>query len=350
MKDLQIVELGRGSGEEMEWQRYVGSVPNASMYHSIEWRDILSHSFGHKTRYLMAREGGVVRGVLPLVEMQSPLFGHFFVSLPFLNYGGILADTPGFAAALAASAIDIAMVRGARHIELRQSFPEAACEKPLWHQRQHKAALVISIDANPETHWAGLSSRLRGKIRKSEKAGSEFRVGGPELLDDFYRVFALNMRDLGTPVHSSAFFRNVLRIADDAKVLMAYHHGKPASGAIALRRGSRIELPWICSDYSQSQSNVNEYLYWNAIRWACTSGGKALDLGRSSIDAGTYRFKLQWNPKVQPLNWYYWLASGIELPELNPNNPKYAFAISCWKRLPVAVANKVGPSIVRHIP
>jgi hypothetical protein len=95
---------------------------------------------------------------------------------------------------------------------------------------------------------------------------------------------------------------------------------------------------------------VNEYLYWNAIQWACSLGVRELDLGRCSIDGGTFRFKMQWNPKVRPLFWYYWLASGIELPELSANNPKYALAVRCWKKMPLALANRVGPWIVRNIP
>src|SRR5262249_28151804 len=158
-----------------------------------------------------------------------------------------------------------------------------------------------------------------------------FSVGTADELDGFYRVFGLNMRDLGTPVYSRALFQNVLKLANDAAILLVRREGQPAAAAIALRRGNRVALPWICSDYSQSSFNLNEYLYWNAIHWACSSGASELDLGRSSIDAGTYRFKMQWNPEVRPLFWYYWLAPGNALPEFSANNPKYALAIRCWK-------------------
>lgn len=349
MKHFEIVELA-DAGREAEWQTYVESTPHASMYHALEWRHVLRRAFGHRSWYLMAQDDGGTRGVLPLVEMKSSLFGHFFVSLPFLDYGGILADTPECEAALATAAAALAAKRGAHHIELRQSFAAAGCAEAGWALRQHKASLVIPLDVEPDTRWSALSSRLRGKVRKAEKSGAMFSVGTTEELDDFYRVFGLNMRNLGTPVYSLTFFQNVLRAAKDAAVLLVRHDGRPAAGAIALRRGERVELPWICSDYSQSSLNVNEYLYWNAIQWARNSGASELDLGRCSIDGGTFRFKVQWNPEIRPLFWYYWLASGIELPELNANNPKYALAIRCWKKMPLALANRVGPWIVRNIP
>lgn len=348
-RHFEIVELANAR-REAEWQTYTEGAPHASLYHALEWREVLQRAFGHRSWYLMAQDNGRTRGVLPLVEMKSSLFGHFFVSLPFLDYGGILADTPECEAALATAAADLAAKRGAHHIELRQSFAAARCAEAGWKLRQHKAALVIPLNVDPDTRWAGLSSRLRGKVRKAEKSGATFSIGTAEELDDFYRVFGLNMRDLGTPVYSPAFFENVLRFAKDATVLLVRREGWPVAGAIAVRRGDRVELPWICSDYSQSSFSVNEYLYWNAIRWAFNSGARELDLGRCSIDGGTYRFKMQWTPEVRPLFWYYWLAPGNELPELSANNPKYALAVRCWKKMPLALANRVGPWIVRNIP
>ena len=349
MQHIEVVDLSQ-TGRDDEWQAYVDSAPHASQYHALEWREILQRTFAHRSWYLMARESGRVRGVVPLVEMQSPLFGHFFVSLPFLNYGGILADTPECEAALATAAADLAVKRGARHIELRQPGVLASPTGEGWTLRQHKAALVVNLSADEEKIWSDLSSRLRGKIRKADKSGAVFSVEGSEALADFYRVFALNMRDLGTPVYSESLFRNILRSTKDAVILLVRCQGHAVAGAIALRHGERIELPWICSDYAHASHHVNEFLYWNAIRWACSAGARELDLGRSSINSGTYRFKMQWQPEVRPLYWYYWLASGIALPELNPSNPKYALAVRCWKRMPVALANRLGPWIVRNIP
>jgi FemAB-related protein (PEP-CTERM system-associated) len=349
MKKFDIVEL-EDQRHEADWQTYVKRAPHASLYHALEWRDILLRTFGHRSWYLMVRDDDEVRGVLPLVEMKSPIFGHFLVSLPFVDYGGILADTPDHETALAAAASELCARRGAHHVELRQSFAAPRCAQAGWTLRQHKAALVIPLNAEPDTQWSGLSSRLRGKIRKAEKSGATFSVGTADDLDDFYHVFCLNMRDLGTPVYSSVFFRNILGFAKDAAVLLVRRDGRPAAAAIALRHGETMELPWICSDYTQSLLNLNEYLYWNAIQWAYRSNVAELNLGRCSIDGGAFRFKMQWNPTVRPLFWYYWLASGVALPELNPNNPKYALAIRCWKKMPLPLANRVGPWIVRNIP
>lgn len=349
MASIEIVDLA-GTRLEGDWDAYVASRPDASCYHALVWREILSQSFGHRPHYLAARSGGAIVGVLPLFEMKSWLFGHYLVSLPFVNYGGIVADGPEAEAALAEAAMRLAARLGVGHIELRQVSQPGLGDGRGWQVRHHKAALVVPVEADPERHWTALSSRLRGKVRKAERSGAVFSRTGMEGLDCFYRVFAKNMRDLGTPVHRQRFFRTILERVPGAEILLVELGGLPVATALAIPSRDTIELPWIASDYDVSSYYVNEFLYWNAIEMACGAGVRRLDLGRSSIGAGTYTFKLQWKPDVVPLSWCYWLPAGGELPELAPSNPKYALAITCWKKLPVPIANGLGPHIVRNIP
>ena len=341
------LEVRALEGNEEAWRDYVERHPSASLYHRLEIRDIIQDTFGHRSRYLMACGAGGVRGVLPLVEMKSRLFGHFLVSLPFFNYGGIVADDVAAERLLAAEAARIAGETGARHIELRQA-------KPLgipWAVRRHKVAMVTALAGDPETHWCALSSRMRGKIRKARKAGARFVVTASEGLDDFYGVFARNMRDLGTPVYPRRLFESVFTLlGSSARLFLVHLEERPVAGAVGLCHGQDMELPWICSNYDYSRSHVNEFLYWSVLEWACGQSLRSVDLGRSSAGSGPYRFKTQWKPEERPLYWYYWTAPGAPLPQLNPENPKYRLAIRCWRKLPLGVANLLGPHIVRNIP
>jgi serine/alanine adding enzyme len=315
----------------------------ASLYHDPAWLAVFRDVFGHRTHSLSERDGA-----LPLVEIRSRLFGHFLVSLPFVNYGGIVAQGAEAQLALAGAAAELAREIGASHIELRQGGELAAVPEG-WTERRHKAALVVRLAADPQAHWDGLSSRLRGKVRKAERNGAVFHAGGAELMRELYHLYSLNMRHLGTPVYPRAFFERALR-AGDGHVLLVRRDGRPAAGAVALAHDGTIELPWIAQDYREAEVNVNEFLYWNAVEWACGRGAGELDLGRSTIGAGTYRFKLQWNPEVRPLHWYYWTEPGTPLPDLSPDNPRYRLAIAAWKRLPLPLANAIGPRISRNLP
>jgi serine/alanine adding enzyme len=347
MSNIKISVLGQDTNR---WQDYVRNASAASFYHSLEWRDIIEQTFGHRPYYLLAERGDKICGVLPLVEMRSWLFGHFLVSLPFFNYGGILADDPEVERELALAAVVSANRTGAAYIELRQS---ASLQGQLegWILRQHKAALVLRLEGNAKSHWDGLSSRLRGKVRKAEKNSAMFTSGGLESLQEFYHLYALNMRNLGTPVYSRALFANIFKhLGDRAHILMVRRRLHPAAAAVAIHHGSRIEMPWICQDYTETPFNVNEFLYWRAIEWACSRNVAELDFGRSTIDSGPYCFKQQWNPEVRVLSWYCWSAPGVPLPQLNPDNRKFALAIRGWKKLPLAIANRIGPFIVRNLP
>jgi serine/alanine adding enzyme len=333
-------------GQEREWQAYAAASPVAGLYHLLECRSVIEEVFGHRCHYRMA-VADRVQGILPLVEMKSLLFGHFLVSMPFFNSGGIAAESPEAEAALASEAETLAARLRVRHVELRQQNPISIA----WQSRSHKVRCVVDLTPGRELLFQKLSSRLRGKIRKAERAGARFESGAGELVSDFYIVFARNMRDLGTPVYSRTLFEAVLRhFADRAVVFVVRLEGKPVSAAIGLRAGGIMELPWICSNYDCANLYVNEYLYWSAMLWASENGLGELDLGRSSVDSGPHRFKKQWNPAELPLFWYYWLGKDAALPELNPANPKFRLAVRCWQNLPLAVAGRLGPAIVANIP
>lgn len=348
MADTVILDIA-GSDLDRAWDDYVALwAPSACL--TTGWRDVLVESLGHRPRYLVARSGGTVQGVLPLFEMRNRLFGNRLVSLPFVDCGGVVANSADVEGALIEAAIRAAHECGAERVEIRQQSAFQAENGGSWWLMRHKARLIVALRGDSGMHWADLSSRLRGKIRKAERSGAVFSLGGAELLGQFYRVFCKNMRDLGTPVHALSLFENAFRRCNGCQIMLVTLAGRPVAAAFAVRREGTIELPWICSDYDYRTAYVNEFLYWRAIEAACLAKCERLDLGRSSVGAGTYKFKKQWNPQELPLFWYNWVAPNDNSTDLSPHNPGFALAIACWKRLPVTVANRLGPHLARHLP
>ncbi len=209
-----------GKVEGSAWDAYVSSREDASGYHQWCWRGLFERVFGHETIYLVARRASVaadlvlpasvapasgpaIVGILPLVSFNSLLFGKFLVSLPFVNYGGVLADDEAAARALVDAARREADRRGATSVELRHTRRMFAD----LHVKQHKVAMTLALPADAEAAWKGFDNKVRNQIRKAEKSGFETVVGGAELAGDFYAVFARNMRDLGTPVYSRRLFQ-----------------------------------------------------------------------------------------------------------------------------------------------
>ena len=332
---------------EPEWNAFVGGHPDATSYHLYGWRTILERAFRHPTEYLVARQNGNIVGVLPLVLVKSWIFGTQFVSLPFVNYGGVLATGDASARALLTEAEALARRRRAPHIELRHRtslFPELPA-------RQHKSAMLLDLSPGRPAVWNGFDKRVRNQIRKAEKSGLAAESGRAELLDDFYTIFARNMRDLGTPVYPRSFFQQMFeQFPAHTRIFVVRCASRPIASAISFRHRSTLEVP--------SASLLKEYrhlcpgnlLYWTMIQDAQADGVVTFDFGRSTPGEGTYHFKKQWGTEAQPLCWEYRLFARGKITDRSPNNPRFRAAIATWKRLPVFVTTTLGPAVVRHIP
>jgi FemAB-related protein (PEP-CTERM system-associated) len=333
---------------DSEWDAYVNACPEASGWHYSAWLDVIERTFGHECRRWVARdEHGHIRGVLPMVRLRSRLFGDFGVSLPFVNYGGALANDAATRAALMHAASDHAHQAGMSHVEFRDREPLSA----EWPVRTDKVIMSRALPEGPEDLWQELTTKQRTRIRRAQKhEGVTVECGRHELLDDFYAVFARNMRDLGTPVYSPELFRAVLERFKHSLIVVVRHHQQPVAAGFLFGHRDRLEIPWASALRDYNAWGVNMLLYWRCLECATELGYREFDFGRSTVDSGTYRFKQQWGAEPSPCYWHYWLAPGRDMPGLTPDNPRFRLAISTWQRLPLAIANRLGPPIVKNLP
>lgn len=333
-----------GDADAAAWDRFVASHPHATGYHAWGWRGVFGRAFRHESIYLAARHGAAIVGVLPLVYINSLLFGRSLTSLPFLNYGGVVADSPDIADALLDRAAQVAADRKCGHVELRhidRRFASLPC-------KQHKVTMHLRLQAGM---WDRLDRKVRNQVRKAQKSELTAGHGGAELLDAFYSVFARNMRDLGTPVYARSFFAEVLSAFPERTRIHVVRLGeKPVAAGITYRSTSTVEVPWASSIRDYNSLCPNHLLYWSVIEKAVEEGVGVLDFGRSTPNEGTYKFKEQWGAEPVPLHWEYRLLNGSAMPNASPTNPKYQLAISLWRKIPVSIATRIGPSIVRGIP
>jgi serine/alanine adding enzyme len=334
-------------GAAADWDAFVASEPAASVYHGYAWRRLVHSVFGHQTLYFAAREGAKIVGVLPLVRLRSRLFGDFLVSVPYFNYGGALARSPHVADELLRHAVNAAQLMGVSHIELRHR--EAG--QHTWPARTDKVSMLLKLPATAEALQKALPSKLRSQIRRPLREGVTCAFGGEELLDPFYCVFGENMRDLGTPVYPRRFFSAILQtLGEQARIALVRLKDAPVAAALLITHRETTEIPWASSLRRVNAIGVNMYLYWSVLEFAVQQRSAVFDFGRSTLDSGTYRFKKQWGAEPLQLHWHYWLKDGGELPRLNPSNPKYRLAVAAWQRLPLPVANWLGPHLIKHLP
>ncbi len=342
--EIRIVKL---SDEYQRWNDYVASHPAGCIHHRAEWAQLLQQSYGHESHCFIALDSdNNIVGLLPLARLKSRLFGDLLVSMPFFQRAGAIADHPLIEDKLIAAANQCAQDLGSDRVEYRDDIPRQAM--PV---QSHKVNMVLALPDNKTALWQSFSSKLRAQIKRPKRVAPQVLFGHTELIDDFYAVYARNMRDLGSPLHSKQFILNILQqFPENSWLTVVQLENKPVAGAFLLAYKDTMEIPLASTIRDVNHLSINMLLYWQVLKFAISKAYKNFDFGRSTKDAGTYRFKKQWGAKAKPLYWHYWLKDGAELPELNPSNPKYALVIFLWKRLPVRLSQLLGPHLVKYIP
>lgn len=342
-----------GDWDEDAWNNYALASEPDGHFHAYGWRNVIWRSLKHQPLYLIARRHGAVTGILPLFDVRSRLFGRSLISVPFLNGGGLIADDAASADALLNRARQL-MQRGTfRYAELRHRGPVANADGLT--SRQHKVAMRLPLSDDPDDFFQRFKGKLRSQIRRPVKAGARAQIinGNNVVARDteaFYKVFAENMRDLGTPVFPAALFRETLEnFGERAWLLIIWLDGHPTAAGLMVGFGDSIEMIWASSLRSFNKLSVNMLLYWESIRTAIENGYRVFDFGRCTPDGPTFGFKAQWGAEPAPLHWYY-IGAGSRLPDISPDNPTFSLAVRAWQSLPVTIANRIGPAIARSLP
>ena len=334
------------------WDAFVAATPNATLSHMRGWREIIANAYRHQTFYLAACLDGEVTGILPLVHIRSRLFGNSLVSMPFQDYGGIVAVNREASQALLDQALQLKKERAARFVELRYRGEPPSFASYEGVTRGDKNTLILNISSGAENLWKSFSPKVRNQVRKAQKSGLAVQIGGAELLDEFYLPFSVNMRDLGSPVHHPKFFTEIFRIfGEDVCLALIREGNKTVGGLIALFHKNTAIVPWASCYRSYFSKCPNNLLYWETMQYACARGCAQFDFGRSSLNSGTYHFKLQWGAVPFPLHWRIYGDGGENNGDTQPATESRALrmASAVWKFIPVGVANIAGPRIRRFL-
>lgn len=339
------MRIERFRGTEEEWDRFASAQTGFSHFHRLRWRGLIERTFGHECIYLAARDDdGDLRGVLPLVRVRSVIFGHYLISMPFLNYGGPLG-TDSAIATLVDEAVTIARREKVKLLELRSRVP-LPIPLAVSHRR---ITVVLDLPIMAETLFNSFGGKLRSQIRRPQKAGVKIAFGAAQVAP-FFSVFSRHMRELGTPTQPLALFREISeQFPDDCWFGSASIGGKPVAAGCGFRYGNEFELTWASSLREHNRDAPNMLLYWAFMERAIAKGITRFNFGRCTPGSGTHRFKMQWGGTEEQLWWYgFALSRNITTP--SPDARGYRWGPPIWRRLPASVARTLGPSIVRYLP
>ena len=327
------------------WDGFVATCSDATFFHRNGWREILESCFGHRTHYLLAERGNEVVGVLPLAEVKSLLFGHALVSLPFCAYGGVAALEPGAVAALHAAAAELGRRLGVDHLELR----DREVRETDWPRQDLYATFRRAILPDVDANLATIPRKQRAMVRKGIAAGLASRIDRG--IDGFFTLYAGNMHRQGTPPLPRRYFQALQSaFGRDCEVLTVVSpDGEALSSVLSFYFRGEV-LPYYAGDIPAARDvAANDFKYWELMRRACERGLQVFDYGRSKRGTGAYEFKKHWGFEPVPLAYEYRLYRRVGIPEHNPLNPKYRLLIALWRKLPIGVANRLGPHVVKGL-
>ncbi len=329
-----------------KWSAVIQQLDHANLAQLPEWLMAIRKAYGHTPIYLQAEDGNGRFGILPSFLVYRRLFGTVVTSMPFLDAGGPCSSSESLARVLVNSLIKEATRCGARLIELRCTVEMDLPVPPM----RNKVSLVLPLTANSGSLWREFDPKVRNQIRKAERSGLSVELNGAEKLDDFYDVFAANMRELGSPVHSRGFFDAIFdAFRKKARVALVRKGPIVVGGLIALAFKDTLAVPWASSLREYFSLCPNMLLYWETIRSACTEGFQRFDFGRSSRNSGTYNFKRQWGALEKPLYWYTIPIHSNHVSRLSPVNGQGALLVRLWQHVPLSVTRWLGPHIRKYL-
>jgi len=282
--------------QHQRWDRYLDGRTDATFFHLAAWQHVLEQALGHKTHYLYAEQDGLIVGVLPLVHINSLLFGNTLVSNAFCVYGGIVADDPQVFDALKDKAQALARELNVDCLEMRNREQK----HPDWPYKPLYVTFRKTLDSDHDKNMNAIPRKQRAMVRAGIKAGLVGVID--ESVERFYQAYAESVRNLGTPVFPKRYFQILQDVfAERCDIVTVEHQGQPVASVMNFYFRDEV-LPYYGGGTEAARDlKANDFMYWEVMRRAVDRGCRVFDFGRSKLDTGSYRFKKHWGFEPEPL-------------------------------------------------
>lgn len=346
---LRLADLGDPQ-ECQRLERYVAQHPGGTAFHRPAWIGAVARGTGNQALTLVAERNGDVIGYLPLTEVHSPIFGRMLAGSGFGVGGGILADTDKALQLLLAGVEELALRRACACIELRGGPVPEDRESWIIRNTAH-CGFIAPMQDNDEAQLLSIPKRQRAEVRKGIDRNFTVETGSSERdRQAHFAIYSESMRNLGTPMFPRELFDAVLdAFGEAADIMTIRHEGQPVSSVLSLYHRGAVMPYWGGGIRHARVLRSNEYMYYALMCHGRIRGCTHFDFGRSKTGSGPYNFKRNWGFTPEPLSYGIWTAPGSNSRDADPSSGKHARQIAIWQRLPLSIANRLGPLIARGL-
>lgn len=341
---FEPVTIDAYRGDRDEWDAFVHRTAGGTFFHLIGWKEVLEQAFGFTSHYLLARRAAELVGVLPLFELRSLLSGRCLLSVPFAVEGGVCSGDDEARAALEEAACALARSNGARSLELRDGLTGAGfhIREGVYYSFRRRLA------DTDEENLAAIPRKQRRMVRVGQQSGLVARVGNDDV-SVFFNLYARSVRHLGTPVFAERYFRLLLEQFPGNCFLLTVMHGEQPAAAVLSFLFKDTVLPYYAgSRHELFRYAINDFMYWELMRYAREHGARIFDFGRSKKGTGAYDFKCHWGFEPKPLRYRVYAPDGAPVLGHTASDGHVQMLRRVWQRLPLGVTKFLGPYIMRH--
>ncbi len=341
------------SSDRHAWDAYVLTHPCGLAYHLFAWKEAVKSAYGFDAIYLIAESHQRITGILPLIALKLPLMPATLISLPYCDAGGPLADDVEIENALLLKALDLSArcPKTGGTVTIRSPHPFAGIESDMTINRE-KVRMLLQLPDSSKALLASLKAKVRSQAGKPGRDGLTAEIGGKELLPSFYPLFAENMKDLGSPVHSRKWIQSILEAYRNRAqlALVRMPDSTPVAGGILLCHSHTVSVPWASSLRRFNRWNPNMLLYWTFLKFASDNGYQTFDFGRSTPGEGTFKFKKQWGAHPVSLHWADFHAkTPMPVVSSGTGGPSRRAGEFFFMNLPISLSKGIAPLVRRYI-
>jgi len=348
---MDIEQLKKKDGQK--WSEFIETHQNSSIYHTLEWKKVLEDTYGYKPHYLLAKnDTDEITGILPLFEVKSFIFGNRLVSLPFSYCAGALYTDMDSAAKLLDYAIDLTIEQDFDYLELKQGLSDLDESKLV--KTEEYVTSILKLSKNSDDIWKNVKRDKKRGIKKAQKEGVVVReIRNKEELKEFYTMVLETRKGQGVPPYPFSFFENMYKyMKDSLKIFFSYYKDNPVAGGIFQLHKNKVLYGYGMTRKEEALLKLYpmNLLIWKAIEWACKNNYTMFDFGATPIkQESLLYFKSSWGAETQKVPYYYFLNRIKEPLVFNPISSRFKLMTTIWKKIPIPIAKRIGPYIIRHV-
>jgi CelD/BcsL family acetyltransferase involved in cellulose biosynthesis len=319
------------------------------------WLELIGSLYGYRIVHLVSRAADRhLCGYLPIASISSALTGKRLVGLPFTDHAPLLTEDEAVANDLVDQALHLARLEGARYLELRTGLNDVLAARGDLTKSAVYVRYVLPLERDPHKVFAGVRPRMRSQIRKAERDGVAVRWGVERRdIDTFYQLhLQTRCGKHGMPAQPRRYFTGLwdaFAASGHVRLALAEYKGRCIAAVILLISGSTVSSSYVATNQRYLELNATRAAEWAAIEWACASGFKLWDFGRTARESeGLKQYKRAWGAFELDLPYYYY--PGVAgLVATSETSRKYALLTSCFRKLPLSVAEPLGGRLYRHL-